>query len=47
MEPKCGDKRFVHFACENHQGNIAGFRIGHAQAGDELTLLAQCLEHAR
>ena len=36
----------VHSAAQHHQRGIAGFRIGDAQAGDKLTLLAHLLQGA-
>ncbi len=36
-----GDERFVDAAAEDHEGGVAGFGVGDAEAGDELGLLAQ------
>ena len=41
-----GDERFVDFAGEDHEGDVAGFSVGDAQAGDELALLAEGFEGA-
>ena len=39
-----GDERFVDAAAEDHEGGVAGFGVGDAEAGDELRLLAHLLE---
>jgi hypothetical protein len=39
-----GDERLVHLAGEHHERGVAGDRIGDAEAGDELALLAHGFE---
>ena len=41
-----GDEGLVDAAAEDHEGGVAGFGVGDAEAGDELALLAHLLERA-
>ena len=43
MRAKGRNQSFVDAAAEHHQGGVARFRIGDAQAGDEFALLAELL----
>ena len=40
------DEALIHFAGEDHEGNVAGFCVGDAESGDEFTLLAEGFKHA-
>ena len=41
-----GDQGLVHASGKDHEGGVARFGIGNAQAGDELALLAHLSEGA-
>jgi len=44
--PKRRDELFVHVSGEHHDGEVAGLGVGHAQAINELALLAHLGQHA-